>query len=135
TNMTASGAGLTGGTSPSVSISTVSQGGDTGAVVDVTDPKALVTRTYSDPLGRPTQTVEDFTDGAVTDSSNKTTLYAYNSAGMTSLTAVLTGGGVETTAWVYGVTQSGGSGIDSNDIVGATRYPDKTTGTASSSEQ
>src|SRR5207249_1750818 len=110
--MTASGSGLTGGTSPGVSIATVSQGGDTGQAAEVTDPRGLVSRTYFDALGRPTQTVEDFTDGAVTDTSNETTLYAYNGAGRTSLTAVLTGGGVQTTQWVFGVTQSGGSGID-----------------------
>jgi YD repeat-containing protein len=132
--ITASGAGLTGGTSPDVAVSTVSAGGDAGAVAAVTDPKALVSRTYRDALGRTTQTVEDFTDGAVTDSSNKTTNYAYNSVGMTSLTAVLSGGGVQTTAWVFGVTQSG-SGLTSNDVVSATQYPDPSTGAASSSQQ
>ena len=135
TQMTANGSGLTGGTSPSVVVSTLSLGGDAGNVVDVTDPKGIVNRTYSDPLGRAVQTIEDFTDGAVTDSSNKTTDYTYNSAGMTSLTAELTGGTGQTTAWVYGVSQSTSSGIDSNDIVGATEYPDPTTGLASSGQE
>jgi RHS repeat-associated protein len=134
TRMTASGSGLTGGTSPGVAVSTLSLGGDVGRGVDVTDPRGLVTRNYFDPLGRVVQTVEDFTDGAVTDSSNKTTDYAYNSVGRTSLTAEVTGGGGQTTGWVYGVTQSG-SGITSNDLVGATRWPDPSTGAASSSQQ
>jgi RHS repeat-associated protein len=54
---------------------------------------------------------------------------------MTSLTAKLTGGGGQTTEWVYGVTQSGGSGLDSNDVVGKTRWPDPSTGSASSGQQ
>lgn len=132
--LTASGSGLTGGTSPAVAVSTVSLGGDAGNVVDVTDPRGLVARTYSDPLGRVVQTVQDFTDGAVTDASNKTTDYAYNAAGLTSLTAELTGGGGQTTAWVYGVTTTA-SGVASNDVVGATRWPDASTGAASGSEQ
>jgi hypothetical protein len=52
---------------------------------------------------------------------------------MTSLTAALTGGGGQTTAWIYGVTQTD-SGLDSNDIVGETRWPDPTDGHASASE-
>ncbi|MDB5313221.1 MAG: hypothetical protein JWO38_7423, partial [Gemmataceae bacterium] len=133
--LTASGAGLTGGTSPGVSVSVVSAGGDTGMVAAVTDPLGLVNRTYSDAMGRTTQTVQDFTDGGITNSSNKTIAYTYNAAGMTSLTAALAGGGVETTAYVYGVTTAGSSGINSNDIVGVTQWPDKTTGAASSSQQ
>ena len=90
-----------------VAVSTISAGGDTGAVAAVTDPAGRVSRTYFDALGRTTRTVENFVDGVVSDSDDKTTSYAYNPAGMTSLTAHLTGGGVQTTEWVYGVTQSG----------------------------
>jgi RHS repeat-associated protein len=36
---------------------------------------------------------------------------------------------------VYGVTQAGGNSIDSNDVVGATRHPDATTGAASAGQQ
>jgi RHS repeat-associated protein len=132
--VTADGSGLTGGTSTGVAVSTISQGGNTGDVAAVTDPRGLVTRTYADALGRTVRTVEDFTDGQVTDSSDKTTGYTYNAAGQTSLTAYLTGGGGQTTAWVYGVTTAD-SGIDSNDVVGATKWPDKSTGAASSSEE
>jgi RHS repeat-associated protein len=133
--MTANGSGLTGGTSPTATVLTLSLGGDAGNVVDVTDPKGLVNRTYSDPLGRAVQTIEDFTDGTVTASSNKTTDYAYNGAGMTSLTAEQTGGTGQTTQWNYGVTQTSGSGISSNDIVGSTEYPDPTTGLPSTSQE
>ncbi|MDB5309936.1 MAG: hypothetical protein JWO38_4138 [Gemmataceae bacterium] len=133
--LTASGAGLTGGTSPGVSVAVVSAGGDADRTQAVTDPLGLVARTYYDALGRTTQTVADFTDGGITNSSNKTTVYTYKGPGMTSLTAALAGGGVQTTAWVYGVTTAGGSGVNSNDIVGITQYPDPTTGAASGSQQ
>ncbi len=124
---------LTGGTSPSVAISTLSLGGDAGHAVDVTDPDGIDSRTYSDPLGRAVQTTQDFTTGTVSDSSNKTTDYGYNSAGMTSLTAELTGGTGEATSWTYGVTTSGGSELDSNDIVGVTEQPNPSTGAPDSS--
>jgi RHS repeat-associated protein len=107
-----------------------------GRVLDVTDPKGLVTRTTYDALGRTAKTVENYVDGTVSDADDKTTEYGYNGAGMTSLTARLTGGGVQTTQWVYGVTSgAGGSGLDSNDIVAKTWWPDPSTGAASSSQQ
>ncbi|WP_439623362.1 RHS repeat-associated core domain-containing protein [Gemmata sp.] len=133
--LTASGAGLTGGSSPAVAVATLSAGGDAGGPFEATDPKGIVGRTYADALGRATQTVEAFTNGAITDTSNKTVGYAYNSVGMTSLTVALTGGGVQTTQWVYGVTQGGGNSVDSNDVVSATRHPDATTGAASATQQ
>ena len=125
--MTADGSNLTGGTSPDVALATVSYGGDAGNAAEVTDPAGHVAVTYTDAMGRTLRTIQDFTDGVVTDGSNATTGYAYNSVGMTSLTAYLTSGGVQTTGYVYGVTTSA-SGIDSNDIVSATEYPDPTTG-------
>jgi YD repeat-containing protein len=54
---------------------------------------------------------------------------------MTKLTAKLTGNDVQTTQWVYGVTAGSGSSITSNDVVGATRWPDPSTGAASASQQ
>ncbi len=62
-------------------------------------------------------------------------MYGYGPAGMTSLTALVTGGGGQTTEYVYGVSPATGSTITSHDILGATRWPDPTTGSASSSEQ
>ncbi len=106
-----------------------------GRVRDVTDPAGRVRRTEYDALGRVTKTVEHYTDGVPTDGSNKTTTYTHGPAGMTGLTAVLTGGGGQTTAWEYGVTRAGGSGLDSFDVVGATRWPDPATGAASATER
>ncbi len=101
----------------------------------LTDPKGLVQRNEYDGLGRTTKTIENSVNGTVSDSDDKTTTYAYNAAGMTSLTAQLTGGGGQTTQWVYGVTTGGGSAITSNDVVGVTQWPDPSTGAASGSEQ
>ena len=99
--LAADGSGLTGGTSPGVSVSILSAGGDSGAAFSTTDPLGLVSSTYTDAMGRTTETVQNFTDGVVTDSSNKTTSYTYNGAGQTSLTAWMTGGAGETTAYCH----------------------------------
>jgi YD repeat-containing protein len=125
--MTGDGSDLT-GTLAGLSIGTISLGGDAGNMVDTVDPDGYDTRTYADGLGRTVQTIVDFTNGAVTDDSNQTTDYTYNSVGMTSLTAELTDGEGETTAWLYGVTTDTGSTIDSNDVVGETEQPNPSTG-------
>ena len=46
---------------------------------------------------------------------------------------VLASSGQQVTEWVYGVTISGGSGLNSNDLVKEVRYPDPSTGASSSS--
>ncbi len=97
----------------------------------VTDPKAIESRTFFDALGRTTKTIENYVDGTVGDDNDKTTEYTYNAAGMTTLKALLTGGGYQTTEWIYGVSGA----IVSNDIVIATRWPDPSSGSASSGQQ
>src|SRR5260370_35567881 len=52
-----------------------------------------------------------------------------------TIQAALTGGAYEKTQNVYGVTTGGGSGLNSNDILAAVKYPDKTTCNPSASEQ
>ncbi len=106
-----------------------------GNVYETTDPLGLVNRTYYDALGRMTKTIENYVDGTVSDTDDKTTEYTYNAAGMTTLKADLTGGGSQTTQWNYGVTTGSGSGLDSNDIVGVTEWPDPSTGAASTSQE
>ncbi|VTR93557.1 rhs repeat-associated core domain-containing protein : YD repeat protein OS=Isosphaera pallida (strain ATCC 43644 / DSM 9630 / IS1B) GN=Isop_2419 PE=4 SV=1: VCBS: RHS_repeat [Gemmata massiliana] len=133
--ITSNGAGLTGGTSPAASTSTINAGGDAGHAAEVTDSAGHVSRTYADALGRTTRSVTNFVDGVVSDADDKSTGYAYNGAGMTSLIAYLTGGGVQTTGYVYGVTAATGSTIESNDIARLTQWADPTTGAASSSQQ
>jgi RHS repeat-associated protein len=129
--LSADGSGLTGGSSPGVSVVALSAGGDDSRVSDTVDPNGIDSRSYYDALGRATETVENFTDGVVTDSSNKTTSSTYNSDSQTSLSAWSTSG-FETTAFVYGVSTATGSGINSNDVVSATEQPDPTTGLPSS---
>ena len=133
--ITGSGAGLTGGSGMGVSVATISYGGDAGQAAVVTDPAGDVTRTYTDAEGRTVRTIQDFTNGVVTATSNATTGYTYNAAGTTGVTAYQSGGGVQTTAYIYGVSQTSGSTLYSNDIVGATEYPNPTTGLPSTSQQ
>ncbi len=73
--LTASGAGLTGGTSPSVAVTTTSQGGDAGRVQSTTDPRGIVAKTDYDLLGRKVRTVEAFTDFAPSNADDKTTQF------------------------------------------------------------
>ena len=107
-----------------------------GNVAAVTDPAGLVTATTYDALGRTTQTVADYTDGTPTASTNQTTAYAYDGDDhVTSMTAVLPSGQAsQTTDYIYGVTTAGGGGVDDNDLLQATQYPDPTTGAASASQ-
>jgi len=52
-----------------------------------------------------------------------------------TLKAVLPSSTFQTTQYIYGVDSASGSAVASNDLLKAVRYPDKTTGSASSSEQ
>src|SRR5207248_2943666 len=51
------------------------------------------------------------------------------------LQADLPGGAYQKTQWVYGVTTSGGSDVNSNELLAAVRYPDLSTGSPSTSLQ
>src|SRR5262249_35831445 len=98
------------------------------------DPRGLVNKTFYNLAGWTTKTVENYVDGTVSDADDKTVEYTYNGLGdVKTLTADLTGGGHETTEYVFGDSTSGG--LVSNDIVGAVKNPDPSTGNASSSEQ
>jgi RHS repeat-associated protein len=134
--ITGNGSGLTGGTNPSVAITVTSLGGDAGRVQQVTDQRGIIGKTDYDYLGRTVRTIEAFSAFAPSNSLDKTTEFTYD--GMNhplTLQADLTGGAYEQTNNVYGVTTSGGSGLNSNDILSAVQYPDKTTGNPSSSQQ
>jgi RHS repeat-associated protein len=119
--MTGNGSGLTGGTSPSVAIGTTSQGGDTGRAQKTTDPRALVTKTDYDLVGRIVRTVENFTAFAPSNGADRTTQYTYDGSNhVLTLTAVLPGSVLETTQYAYTVT---GSVINSNDLLATVTYP------------
>jgi RHS repeat-associated protein len=107
-----------------------------GWLETVTDPKGLVSKTFYDNLGRVTKSVEDYTDGVVTNTSNKTVEYTYDGAGhQLTVQADLTGGAYQKTQFVYGTSAAAGDAVTSNDILKQTLYPDKTTGNPSTSEQ
>ncbi len=127
--------------------SSVPSRSDTALVTDVTynaagwrdtttDPRALATKTSYDNLGRVTKTVEAYDGGSQTATTNKTTEYTYDGSGhLLTLQADLPGGSYEQTAYVYGVTTGTGSGVNSNDLLANTKWPDKSTGAASTSEK
>jgi RHS repeat-associated protein len=101
-----------------------------------TDPRGIASRTFYDNLGRVVKTVQDYTTGTPTSSSDKTTEYTYDGDGnVLTVQADQPGGAYEQTQYVYGVTTAGGSTINSNDLLAAVKYPDKTTGVASSSSE
>src|SRR5258708_3496090 len=107
-----------------------------GWVQDSVDPRGIDSRVSYDNLDRTTQTIEAYTNGVPTATTNKTTNFTYDgNNNLLTLQAVETGGASETTKYIYGVTTGAGSDVNSNDILSATQYPDKTTGQPSASEQ
>jgi RHS repeat-associated protein len=102
----------------------------------ITDPRGIVQKSFYDALGRRTKVVEAYTDGIPTNNTNKTTEYTYDgSSHIVTLQADLPAGAYQQTKFVYGVTTSSGSDVNSNDLLSATQYPDKTTGNPSASQQ
>src|SRR5690606_6941979 len=100
-----------------------------GWVEDVTDPRGIVQRTLYDDMGRTIKTIEAYTDGTVSDDDDKTVEYTYDGNGnIRTLKAHLTGGGYQTTEYVYGVTTGSGSGINSNTILAEIKHPDPSSG-------
>ena len=107
-----------------------------GLLDTVTDPKGIVTKYSYDALGRTTQTIEAYTDGTPTNSSNRTTQYIYDGDDhVLTQTAILPGDVFQETKYIYGASQSRGDGVDSNDVLVGTQYPDTATGEASADEQ
>jgi RHS repeat-associated protein len=107
-----------------------------GLLETVTDPRGIINKTYYDNLGQTVKTIEDFTNGTPTNSSDKTTEYTYDGDGhMLTLQADLAGGGFEKTQWTYGVSTGGGDSLNSNDILKSVQWPDPTTGNPSTSSQ
>jgi RHS repeat-associated protein len=106
-----------------------------GWLETVTDPRGIASRTEYDAKGRVVKEIAAYTNGVVTNNTNKTVRYGYDGSDhLTSLTVDLPGGGVQQTQWVYGVTTAGGNGVTSNDLLREVRHPDPATGLASASE-
>jgi RHS repeat-associated protein len=107
-----------------------------GWVNSITDPRGIVEQKSYDNLGELTQTIEAYTNGTPTTTTNKTTNYTYDGDGhMLTLQAIETGGASETTKWIYGVTTAGGSDINSNSVLATVQYPDPSTGSPSGTYQ
>ena len=68
-------------------------------------------------MGDVTKSIENYVDGVVSDTDDKTTESTYNAVGLTTVKVVLPSSGQQVTEWVYGVTTAGGSGLNSNDLV------------------
>src|SRR5262249_19935723 len=120
--ITGNGSGLTGGTSPSVSITVASLGGDYGQVQQATDPRGLISKTDDDYLGRTLRTVEALATFNPSGSGDKTTEYSYDgSSHMLTLQADLANSAYQQTKFIYGVTTPN-SNVNSNDILAAMQY-------------
>jgi RHS repeat-associated protein len=107
-----------------------------GWVDSVTDPRGIVEKFTYDNAGRVTKDTQAYTGNPETSNTDVATEYNYDGMDhVLTLQADLPSSTYQQTKWVYGVTTSGGSGLNSNDIVSAVQHPDKSTGNPSSSEQ
>ena len=121
---------------------------ETDPEVSTANPDGIVTAYTYDALGRELSTVADYTgtfaaDGTPvgstpTDATDQTTAYTYDGDGnVTTMTAVLPPGqDGQTTTYVYGVTTGGGggSGVNDNDLLAQTQYPDPATGDSTAAQ-
>lgn len=97
---------LTGGSSPGVAVSTAING-SMGWLSRVTDPRDIASLTEHDLLGRTTKTIAAFVDGVPSNGDDQTTVYTYDGSGhVLTMTAVIPGGAVQTTQYVYGLVQT-----------------------------
>jgi uncharacterized delta-60 repeat protein/RHS repeat-associated protein len=101
--------------------------GQSGALSRTTDPRGLVTLNDVDRAGRTIRTVEGYTDGGASSADDRITQYTYDGSNhVLTLKAVLPGANVfQETKYLYAATTSGGSYVNSNDILTAIWYPRK----------
>ena len=101
-----------------------------------TDPRGLVARVLYDRLGRTTTSIENYVDGAPSAADDRTLKYTYDgNSNLLTVTADLpSGSNDQTTQYVYGVA-GGGSDIYANDLLAEVRYPDPSSGAASSTDK
>jgi YD repeat-containing protein len=106
-----------------------------GWLQTATDPRNIASKTFYDSLGRTTKTIEAYTDGVVTATTNRTTEFTYDGLDhLLTYTARVVGGGGQTTQYVYGVSPSDGSTVTSNDLLREVHHPDNSTGSPNAAE-
>jgi len=108
-----------------------------GFVETITDPRGIVTRQSHDALGRLSKSVEAATSSPYTptSSTNRTTEYTHDGSDhVLTMKAVLPGSTFQETKYIYLATTNFGT-VSSNDLLTEIRYPDKSSGSASSSEK
>jgi RHS repeat-associated protein len=105
-----------------------------GWLATQTDPRGIVAASFYDNLGRVIETVANYVVGQPQSATqNQVVVYAYDGDNnRTSVQTYMPSGPAQTTAYVYGVTTSNGSGVNSNDILYQVQYPDPSTGNPSS---
>src|SRR3984893_12874468 len=102
----------------------------------VGDPRGVAAKTLYDMLGRTTESNAAYdssvNSGNPTSSANQTTTYTYDgSSHVLTQTAVMpSGSNSQVTQYTYGVSTSGGSFLDSNDLLAKVQYPSASTGSA-----
>lgn len=102
--------------------------------VQVTDPRGLATVSIYSAVGQIIWYKEAFDPNQTADNYNRFTSYSYDNGGnLLSITAHLPNSAYQITGYSYGVQASGGSAINSNDLLARISYPNKTTGAASTS--
>jgi RHS repeat-associated protein len=126
-DLTGDGSGLTGGT---LSVVPQSQGGDSGRTQKTTDPRALISKTDYDAMGRTLRAIDNFVGFVPTDGSDRQTEFTYDgSSHIITRTAKLSNTSVETTQYAYGVTRdsscntNANSCLNSNDLLASIHYP------------
>ena len=101
-----------------------------------TDPRGIVHKDFYDNLARAIKSVDAYTGGNASPTSDKTTGMTYDGDNnLVTVQADQPGGGAEITKYLLGVTISASSDVNSNDIASATAFPDPTTGQPASSQQ
>jgi len=111
---------------------------DAGEVETVTDPRAIDSKTYYDLAGRTIKTIANYVDGVAANAADdQITEYTFDGEDhILTMKAVINNSGTnnvfQTTQYVYGVTTSGGSDLNSNDLLAQTIYPDVTSGSPGS---
>jgi RHS repeat-associated protein len=106
-----------------------------GWLETTTDPKGIASKTFYDNMQRVTKTVENYVDSTPSNTDDKTVEYTYDNSGHTLTVKADLVGGYETTQYVYGVSIGTNDLITSNDILKQVRYPNKSSGDPSTSEQ